>query len=431
MSSGNGASPIIQPGDPRWPKPLGEAAYYGPAGAFARIVSPQTESDPVALLTQFLCFFGNAAGRNAYVVIEGAKHHLNIFAVLVGRTAKGRKGSAERHMRNFFERVDSNWVRDCVRGGLATGQGLTHHLRDDTTDDEGAVIRGRKDARLLAIETEWSTVLKRCAGKDAILSQNLRQAWDDGYLSNMTRGEPETASNVHVSMVGHIVLDELSRYLTTTEIASGLANRNLFFCVQRSQCLPFGGNFDDGKLSPLVTQVHSAVEVIRKGGQFTFDKTAREMWSDIYPTLSRDDRQGLAGAILARTEAQARRVMNIYAGLDSTFVVAPKHLTAGIELINYAEQSVMYVFRDKLGDPDADAILGVLRAKPEGITRTEINELFSHNISAGRMGAALAKLTELGLADFEKLESTGGRRAERWYAIIKNEKEEAAHKWTV
>jgi hypothetical protein len=431
MSSSNGASPIILPGDPRWPKPLGETAYHGPAGEFARIVSPQTESDPVALLTQFLCFFGNAAGRNAYVVIEGAKHHLNIFVVLVGRTAKGRKGSAERHDRNFFTRVDQAWVRGCVQGGLATGQGLTHHLRDDTTDEDGVVVPGRKDARLLAIENEWSTVLKRCAGKDAILSQNLRQAWDDGYLANMTRGEPETASNVHVSMIGHIVMDELCRHLTTTEIASGLANRNLFFCVQRSKCLPFGGDLDEGSLSTLVMQVHSAVEFVRKGGQFTFDPIAREMWAEMYPTLSRDDRQGLAGAILARTEAQARRLMNIYAGLDSTFVVSPEHLTAALELVNYSEQSVRYVFGDKLGDPDADAILGVLRAKPEGMTRTEINELFSHNISAGRMGAALAKLMELKLAHCIKLESTGGRRAERWYAITKNETEEAAQKWTV
>jgi hypothetical protein len=99
--------------------------------------------------------------------------------------------------------------------------------------------------------------------------------------------------------------------------------------------------------------------------------------------------------------------------------------------VNYSEQSVRYVFGDKLGDPDADAILGVLRAKPEGMTRTEINELFSHNISAGRMGAALAKLMELKLAHCIKLESTGGRRAERWYAITKNETEEAAQKWTV
>jgi DNA-binding PadR family transcriptional regulator len=65
------------------------------------------------------------------------------------------------------------------------------------------------------------------------------------------------------------------------------------------------------------------------------------------------------------------------------------------------------------------------------MTRTEINELFSHNISAARIGAALARVTALGLASCTKEESTGGRRPERWFAISKTEKEEVTQKWTM
>src|SRR5262245_6817875 len=47
-------------GEPLWPEqPAGEA-YYGLAGEVVEALKPQTESDPIALLAQFLLAFGNA-----------------------------------------------------------------------------------------------------------------------------------------------------------------------------------------------------------------------------------------------------------------------------------------------------------------------------------------------------------------------------------
>ena len=43
---------------------------------------------------QFLVCFGAAAGRGVSYALEATAHHLNEFAVLVGPTGKGRKGSA-------------------------------------------------------------------------------------------------------------------------------------------------------------------------------------------------------------------------------------------------------------------------------------------------------------------------------------------------
>ena len=42
-----------------WPRPLGEAAYYGLAGEFVRLVEPHTEADPASLLVQLLAATGN------------------------------------------------------------------------------------------------------------------------------------------------------------------------------------------------------------------------------------------------------------------------------------------------------------------------------------------------------------------------------------
>jgi hypothetical protein len=56
-----------------------------------------------------------------------------------------------------------------------------------------------------------------------------------------------------------------------------------------------------------------------------------------------------------------------------------------------------------------------LRASPNGLTRTEIRDLFGRHQSAAQTGRALASLAELGLIQ-SVLEKTEGRPAERWVA---------------
>jgi len=81
----------------------------------------------------------------------------------------------------------------------------------------------------------------------------------------------------------------------------------------------------------------------------------------------------LLGALLSRAEAQVLRLSILYAGLDKSMIIHPVHLRAAVAVWEYAMASVQYIFGDKLGDPDADAILDALRAHPsEGLTRTYI-----------------------------------------------------------
>ena len=79
---------------PFWPGPPDEAAQHGVIGDIVRAIEPHTESDPLAILIQCLCAFGSCAGRNAYYQVEAERHYPNLFTVLVGDTAKGRKGTS-------------------------------------------------------------------------------------------------------------------------------------------------------------------------------------------------------------------------------------------------------------------------------------------------------------------------------------------------
>lgn len=61
------------------------------SGDVVRAGEPHTEADPVAVLVNLACDYGNAVGRGAYVLVGADRHHLNLNVGLVGETSKGRK----------------------------------------------------------------------------------------------------------------------------------------------------------------------------------------------------------------------------------------------------------------------------------------------------------------------------------------------------
>src|SRR5689334_5842047 len=73
-----------------WPV-IDESAFHGLAGDVVKTIEPHSEADPVALLLQFLALAGNVIGHGPYYQVESDEHHANLFGVLVGSSAKGRK----------------------------------------------------------------------------------------------------------------------------------------------------------------------------------------------------------------------------------------------------------------------------------------------------------------------------------------------------
>jgi hypothetical protein len=145
-----------------------------------------------------------------------------------------------------------------------------------------------------------------------------------------------------------------------------------------------------------------------------FDEDAAQAWTKVYPRLS-SGRPGLLGAVLGRAEAQTLRLACLYAALDCSPTIDLDHLRAALAVWQYCEDSAAFVFGDRLGDPDSDAILVALRANPSGLSRTHIQGLFSRNLSAGRLAAALASLLKGNLATVRQV-ATNGRPAEIWEA---------------
>jgi hypothetical protein len=404
-----------------WPAPLGQAAYHGIAGAFLKLVTPNTEADPAALLFQFLTYVGNVFGETAWVTIERTKHYANLFIVLVGATAKARKGTAEGWVRDLLRMAAPAWDRGCVTSGLSTGEGLIARVRDpeyskDKKGREELVHPGVADKRLLIIESEFSRPLHVMERSNATLSAVLRDAWDHKPLSILTRNDPVKAHGASISIAAHITYEELLRDLTDVSTANGFGNRFLWPAVRRSKRLPFGGNVGEDALEQLASTLRAAFEK-PPGGQVRFDEAARRRWNDIYESLT-EDHPGLFGALTARTEAQVIHVALIYALLDQQHQIGIAHLNAALEVVRYSNDSVRHIFGDTTGNRIADTILKALRASPTGMSRWDIsNTLFNRNVKADEIGGALSELLKAGKARNIQRDDTGGRPTQMWFAV--------------
>jgi hypothetical protein len=412
-----------------WPE-LGDRALYGLAGEIVRTIDPHTEADPAAVLIQTLAAFGNCIGRTAHFTAEADRHYLNLFAVLVGTTSKGRKGTSWGQVRALFERIDESWTANCVGAGLSSGEGLIWSVRDATEKKEPIKEKGRikeyqmviadegvEDKRAFVLEAEFASVLRVMAREGNTLSAIIRQAWDTGNLQVKTRNNPNKATGAHVSIIGHITREELKRNLDETETANGFANRFLWGCVRRSRLLPEGGSISPAELNPIVSRLREALEFARNVREMKRDEEARSLWHQIYAELS-SGHGGLLGAVTSRAEAQTMRLACLYALLDGTAMVGRVHLEAALALWRYCEASARYIFGNATGDRIADELFAALReAGGEGLTRTQIRDLFNRRRS-GAIDAALAMLSETGRARFTA-ERTGGRPVTCWFAVRK------------
>ncbi len=188
-----------------------------------RITAPHTEADPAAILVQFLVATGNAMGRSAGFKAEATFHGTNLYALIVGRTSKGRKGSSWGQARWPVELAAGEEWAGRIKSGISSGEGLIFAVRDQVestrkatkeekkngeADLEGSITEitdaGEEDKRLLAYESEYAAVLRVMRRDGSITNTVIRQGWETGKLETMTRNNPMRATDAHVSIVGHI-----------------------------------------------------------------------------------------------------------------------------------------------------------------------------------------------------------------------------------
>ena len=387
---------------------LSDAALYGVAGMAVRALAPHTEAHPAAILLQLLAAFGNAVGPAPHCMVDATRHGLNLFVVLVGESSKARKGTSWNQIRRLFAEVDPPWVAERVTTARLAPAALIYALRDQ---------QPATDRRLLALSEEFAAVLHSLRRNQGHLSPLLRCAWDSGDLRSLDGRQLIRATRTHISLIAHITQRELTENLPPTEAHNGFANRCLWTAVQRSQCLPEGGNPEAHELSAVATELRRALDWVGDAHtiRLSRDEQARTLWHECYPVLSQV-RPDLYGAATSRAEAQVLRLSAIYAVLDCSPSIRLPHLQAALAVWAYCSASASLFFGTSTGDHTADRILEAINASPNGLSRTQMSALFHGHVSSNRIDAALEQLISLGAID-QINQPTAGRPATRWSAI--------------
>ena len=272
------------------------------------------------------------------------------------------------------------------------------------------VDRGVDDKRLLCIEEEFAQCLKVMSREGNILSEIVRNAWDGIRLAPMTKHSPIQATGAHIALIAHITQNELLRHLNDTEQANGFANRFIWLYLERSKEIPDPVGVPDEVLEPLIDRLRSAVDSARKTTLMRRDEAAILAWRNVYHELS-DEKPGLVGSMLARSEAQVMRLACIYALLDRSALVKVSHFEAALALWEYSEKCARFIFGDASGDPVVDRIMGALRQGPQ--SESDIANLFGRHGYTDKIDRALAFIHKNGIAKPE-IEETGGRHKTIW-----------------
>lgn len=396
------------------PSLIDREALPGVVGDLIGKILPFTEAGEVPLLVNLLVAFGNIAGRNRFTV-AGRRHYPNIFTVLCGSTGKGRKGTSWNAFKPILPMLDEPWQSDCLATGLSSGEGLIFNVRDASHGKNGERIEGATDKRLLVIEEEFASVLKRMKGQNNSLSAILRDAWDGNDLRSMTKLSPDRATAPHISVIGHITKAEASDLLTGTDCENGFVNRFLWIYAARSKFLPEGGEIPLDHISTETAALVAALESATTGDEreIPLSPRALEIWRPAYRELS-EGKPGLYGAVTGRAEAHVRRLALCYSlilGEDST---SERSLNAALALWRYCDQTAGWIFGTPFNHPDADKIYAALRLRPEGMTRTEMNNVvFANHATKERLETALRILQKSGAAYPTRLK-TGGADKEIW-----------------
>ena len=185
-------------------EPLEEQELHGLAGEFVRLVEPESDADPAALLLHFLAMVGNVVGSGHHFLGEADRHALNEFGVILGDTSHWRKATSLSQVKRPLRSVDEEWVKQCFVTGLSSGEGLIFAIRDRLEKQELVKAAGRivdyqsivtdagvDDKRLLVVESEFATPLRIAERDGSTLSPTSRQAWDTSPRASYYDRSPE------------------------------------------------------------------------------------------------------------------------------------------------------------------------------------------------------------------------------------------------
>ncbi|MFE6689711.1 DnaB-like helicase N-terminal domain-containing protein [Streptomyces sp. NPDC057743] len=363
---------------PRRPGPTPHPdVFCGWVGETVRELDPTTEADPVAVLVNLLSAAGSVIGRRPHLMVGNDRHPCLIWALTIGPTASGRKGSATSTARRVLaEAVPDFFGPEHTPRGLNSGEGLIEYVKDDDSD---APAPASLDKRLWVLESEYAVTMSRGRREGSSLPGVLRQAWDGDSLGSMVRDSLK-ATDPHIAILGHITPEEFCAKMQDSEMAGGTYNRFLPIFCHRNLILPGSRGASAELVANLAAGWRTVLTDAARVETVKFSKGAWDLYcQQVYPALSDDSAGGVVAQFTARAAPYVQRVAMVYALCDHTDTIAEQHMRAAWHLLNYSRASAVHLLGNISGDPKVNKLADAVRAAgPDGLAADQIRRLFKN-----------------------------------------------------
>jgi DNA-binding PadR family transcriptional regulator len=385
--------------EPPWPV-LDDAGWYGPFGDYALRAAAYTEADPVGILVCSLAIFGALIGASPYMLAGNAHHGVKIFPVLVGRSAKARKGSAFAAAEGPLVMADPDFYKTRVGGGFNSGEALA--------DAFEAPDAGPADVRFLCLEPELGRLLAVSGRDGSIMSMVARNAWDGRRLETRARSKKVVVDDHHLVIIGQTTGEELRAKLSADDLYNGFANRFLWVAVRSGELQPDGGSIPDEVMEDFANVISKAAHKARPRGRMIREAAGEARWAEVYRELRADDPPGALGAAISRGDPQTMRLSMLYALADGAAKITATHVDAAYALWRYCRASAAWIWSAGGDDSVAQRILAALTDRPRGMSGRDLHNEFHRHLPASKLAGALQSLEAQGRITSAKV-PTGGR----------------------
>lgn len=323
---------------------LSNKAFQGNTETLVNLLHKQgyTEASREGVLAHTLAFIGNYVGKDSYVMIGDDKHQPIIWPIVVGETAAG-KGTSSGAIRRAFKAFDPIYMRSNLVAGLSSGEGIIDHLSPEKDVETGNEVY--PDPRLIVIEEEFTSVLRKSKRDSSILSQILQSAWDGKPLGSLNRKQNSySAYEHHVTVVGHVTPRGLESELSSADFHNGFVNRLTFIRVNVQPAVAIPKGMTEDELNAATGLLQSIFRTAHKGEYRLTDK-AQQAWIEYGPRF-RVSGDSKASEALGRTRPQILRLALIYAIIDESHVIDVRHISAAVAVVSYSMSTVHELFGD-------------------------------------------------------------------------------------
>ena len=391
------------------PKPHSDC-LYGLIGDIARSGSNDTEANPYAIAASALAYLGVAVGRGPYMPIGDDWNHARLNFVHVGRSSRGRKGTAKKlvisRIAKAVKELNEHLAPQIHTGGLSTREGLANLIHDGWTQGKEEVPP-IDDKRLLAVESEFANVLHQSKRDGNTLSTALRDAWDGVCIKPAIKTSRVWASHPHIGILADITPGELRGLMAARELSNGFANRFIFFWAEGDKVNPFPKptpkDLIDGfarRIADVLMFAGADRHVDRDAHRMAFSDEAASLYARLYRGELRDRSAGehITG-LLDRRAPMLMRLAMIFALTDETLVIDVRHINAAMAWVRYWTDSVKFIFQSALDEvateqvnETASELMAFLKMQVKA-SRTELVKVcFKGHVSKDKLDRAIDEL---------------------------------------